>query len=198
MGDLENFLHNDQIHVPTLIRIGIAHYQFETIHPFLDGNGRIGRLLIPLYFVHEKILTRPLLYLSAYFEKNKGLYYDNLTRVREKNDMMHWLKYFLIGTEETARQGNETLYKVIQLKDRVEKTIRQTMGKRAKSAYLLLNKLLVYPFIQISQVESTCNLSSASAGALVQRFVEEGVLKEYTGMKRNHVFAFSKYFNLFN
>ena len=107
MGDLENFLHNTDIHVPS-IRIGLAHYQFETIHPFLDGNGRIGRLLITLYLVSEKILEKPLLYLSVFFEKNKSLYYDNLTTVREKNDLLRWLKYFLVGIEQTAAIAVDT------------------------------------------------------------------------------------------
>ena len=97
MGDLESFLNNDQIEVPALIRIAIAHYQFETIHPFLDGNGRIGRLMITLYLVNEGILEKPLLYLSEYFEINKELYYDNLTRVRTHNNMLQWIKYFLVG-----------------------------------------------------------------------------------------------------
>lgn len=120
MSDLEKFLHNTDLKVPALVRIGLAHYQFETIHPFLDGNGRIGRLLITLYLVSEGILEKPLLYLSAFFEKNKLLYYDNLTRVREKNDLLKWLKYFLIGMEETAAKAVNTLSAIIQLKTNLE------------------------------------------------------------------------------
>jgi Fic family protein len=95
MGDLENFLHNQDISVPALVRIAIAHYQFETIHPFLDGNGRIGRLLITLFLVSERILDQPLLYLSVFFEKKRTLYYDNLQQVRDNNDLLSWIKYFL-------------------------------------------------------------------------------------------------------
>ncbi|MBF0537473.1 MAG: Fic family protein, partial [Nitrospirae bacterium] len=160
MGDLEKFLHNDDIHVPALIRIGIAHYQFETIHPFLDGNGRIGRLLITLYLVSEGILHQPLLYLSAFFEKRKDLYFENLTRVRVKNDMLHWLKYFLIGVDETARESSNTLSAVLNLKGRLEKTLSNTAGRRTDTALILLMHLFEKPVIRIKQVEQTCNLST--------------------------------------
>lgn len=129
MGDLENFLHNTDIEVPALIRIAMAHYQFETIHPFLDGNGRMGRLLITLYLVSEKIMEKPLLYLSMFFEKNKVLYYDNLTRVRDKNDMLHWLKYFLVGVAQTAELAVQTLSKILQIKEQKEEMIKKNWGK---------------------------------------------------------------------
>lgn len=134
MGDLENLLHNDQISVPALVRIAIAHYQFETIHPFLDGNGRIGRLLITLFLVDSKIMEKPLLYLSSYFERNKSLYYDNLTFVRTKNDMTQWLKYFLFGVAETATQATETLSEVLKLKAELEQHINRTFGRKSHSA----------------------------------------------------------------
>ncbi|HEX7845786.1 MAG TPA: Fic/DOC family N-terminal domain-containing protein, partial [Chitinophagaceae bacterium] len=133
MSDLENFLHNKEIQVPALVRIGLAHYQFETIHPFLDGNGRIGRLLITLYLVSENILEKPLLYLSVFFEKNKSLYYDNLTRVREKNELLHWLRYFLIGVEETANKAVQTLTRILQLKNDMENEIQSQLGRRSNS-----------------------------------------------------------------
>ena len=134
MGDLESFLNNDQIEVPALIRIAIAHYQFETIHPFLDGNGRIGRLMITLFLVNEGILEKPLLYLSEYFENNKELYYDNLTRVRTHNNMLQWIKYFLVGVEKTAANAVDTLSKVIQLKNDLESQINSGFGRRSNSA----------------------------------------------------------------
>ena len=105
MGDLENFLHNDQIQLPDLMRIAMAHYQFETIHPFLDGNGRLGRLLITLYLVSNNILSKPTLYLSAYFEKHKAVYYDNLMRARTANDVLQWIRFFLVAVTETSKQG---------------------------------------------------------------------------------------------
>lgn len=159
IGDLENFLHNEKINVPALIRIGIAHYQFETIHPFLDGNGRIGRLLITLFLVDQNILHQPLLYLSAYFENNKAHYYDNLTRVREKGDMLHWLKYFLIGVEKTSQDAVATLSEIIKLKQSLENNIHQNWGRRTKSALQLLNQLFVYPVISIKRAQELSNLS---------------------------------------
>jgi Fic family protein len=197
MGDLENFLHNDNIHVPTLIRTGIAHYQFETIHPFLDGNGRVGRLLITLYLVSQKILHQPLLYLSVFFEKNKILYYDNLTRVREKNDLMHWLKYFLTGVDETAKQASKTLSEILKLKEQIENTIRNAAGRRAKSALVLLTHLFKEPFVSVKQAKVICDLSTKAANDLVNLFVQHGILKEISGKTRYRLFLFDPYLNLF-
>lgn len=197
MGDLEKFLHNENIHVPALIRIGIAHYQFETIHPFLDGNGRIGRLMITLYLVSQKILHQPLLYLSVFFEKNKSLYYDNLTRVREKNDLMHWLKYFLIGVDETARQASNTLSDILKLKEQVEKKIRSAAGRRTHSALVLLTHLFKEPFINVKQAEGICDLSTKAANDLVNLFAHQGILKEISGKTRYRLFLFAPYVDLF-
>ena len=197
MGDLENFLHNENIHVPALVRIGIAHYQFETIHPFLDGNGRIGRLLITLYLVSQKILHQPLLYLSVFFEKNKSLYYDNLTRVREKNDLMHWLKYFLTGMDETARQSSNTLSDILKLKEQLENAMRNAAGRRTQSALILLTHLFKEPFISVRQAEEICNLSKKAANDLVSLFVQQGILKEISGKTRYRLFLFESYLNLF-
>ncbi|MCL4456624.1 MAG: Fic family protein [Nitrospirae bacterium] len=197
MGDLENFLHNESIHVPALIRTGIAHYQFETIHPFLDGNGRIGRLMITLYLVSQKILHQPLLYLSVFFEKNKSLYYDNLTRVREKNDLMRWLKYFLTGVDETARQASNTLSDILKLKEQVENTLRGIAGRRTHSALALLTHLFKEPFINVRQAEGICDLSKKAANDLVNLFVQQGILKEISGKTRYRLFLFAPYVDLF-
>ncbi len=197
MGDLENFLHNGNIHVPALIRIGIAHYQFETIHPFLDGNGRIGRLMITLYLVSEKILEKPLLYLSVFFERNKSLYYDNLTRVREKNDLTTWLKHFLVGVEQTATQAVDTLSKVLMLKSSIETEITMEMGKRSHTALILLNELFRHPAVSKTEAQEICNLSKKAAGDLVNIFNERGYLREITGNQRNQVFIFDPYVKLF-
>ena len=197
MGDLENFLHNDAIDVPALIRIGIAHYPFETIHPLLDGNGRIGRLLITLFLVSERILDKPLLYLSTFFEKNKGLYYDNLSRVRENSDLLHWLKYFLVGVEETARQASLTLSRVLQLKNKLDTLIQRGLGRRAQNGRILLDALFKDPFVQVKDVESICDLTPKTAGNLIREFERLGILREFTGQSRNRIFFFEEYLDLF-
>jgi Fic family protein len=197
MGDLENFLHNESLNVPSLIRIAIAHYQFETIHPFLDGNGRIGRLLITLFLIDQNILAKPLLYLSSYFEKNKGLYYDNLTFVRTKNDMTQWLKYFLIGIANTAKEAVETLSNVMELKADLEMKISQGFGRKNNKAILLLNSLFKQPVVSVKDVENTTGLTYKAANGLVTGFMNFGMLKELTGQSRNRVFLFEPYVNLF-
>lgn len=197
MGDLEKFLNNDEINVPALVRIAIVHYQFETIHPFLDGNGRIGRLMITLFLVSEGILDKPLLYLSLYFEKNKSLYYDNLSRVRTHNDMLQWLKYFLVGIEQTATQAVNTLSNILKLKENLENEIRSTFGRRSNSALILLTALFKDPVITIDKAAKTCNLSYKAANDLVTKMQEKKYLKELTGQSRNRIFIFEPYLNIF-
>jgi Fic family protein len=198
MGDLEKYIHNEQIEIPNLIKAAIIHYQFETIHPFLDGNGRIGRLLITLFLIEKSVLTKPLLYLSSFFEKDKNLYYDNLTRVRTHNDMLQWIKYFLVGIAETANKATTTLASVISLKTDTEKQIQLELGKRIKSGLLLHNYLLHQPLVSIKDVQETCKLSPKAAGDLVDIFVEQKILKEFTGNTRYRIFIYEKYMNLFN
>ncbi len=198
MGDLEKFLNNDELQIPSLIRIAIAHYQFETIHPFLDGNGRIGRLLITLYLVAVGVLDKPLLYLSAFFEKNKSLYYDNLTFVRTRNDMQQWLKYFLVGVEETATQASDTLGRILQLKVSTEKTIGENFGRRAPSAYLLLNHLFKEPVISVDAAVKVMKTTYRPANALVAMLQQHNILEEITGQTRNRLFVFAPYLRIFD
>jgi len=197
MSDLEKFLHNKEIQIPALIRIGIAHYQFETIHPFLDGNGRIGRLLITLYLVSENILQEPLLYLSAFFEKNKILYYDTLTRVREKNDLLQWLKYFLVGVEETATKAVDTLSTIMQLKSQLEHEIHHQLGRRSHSGLKLLTDLFRNPVTSVKHVEKICRLSKKAANDLVATFEENKWLKKVGSQQRYRTFIFEPYLRLF-
>lgn len=199
MGDLENFLHNEDTPVPDLIKIGIVHYQFETIHPFLDGNGRIGRLLIPLYLVDKGVLDKPLLYLSAFFEANKGLYYDNLTFVRTKNDLAQWVKYFLVGVNKTAEDAVSTLTKVLSLKTELETTINTELSRKASNATMLLLHLFKHPVIsEVNKVATLTGLSYKASNDLIKDFLAHGILKEITGKSRNRIFVFEKYISLFS
>jgi len=198
MSDLEKFLNNDEINVPLLIRIAIAHYQFETIHPFLDGNGRIGRLMITLFLVSEGILDKPLLYPSLYFEKNKSLYYDNLSNVRTKNDMLQWIKYFLVGIEQSAAKAVETLSNILKLKESIEKEINSNFGRRSNSAHTLVHFLFKDPVISIDKAAKECNLSYKAANDLVALMQKSNYLKELTGQSRNRIFIFEPYLKIFD
>ena len=197
LSDLELFLNNTNINIPHLIRIAIAHYQFETIHPFLDGNGRIGRLLISLYLVHSKVLQRPLLYLSDFFEKNKTLYYDNLTFVRTKNDMSQWIKYFLEGVSQTAENSAQTLKKIIELKTDLEKNKLLSLGKRTKTANEFLYFLFHSPVITSTALQKEMKITAKTANSLIDAFIGLNILKERTGYSRNRIFVFDKYVELF-
>jgi len=198
LSDFENFIHNNDFDIPDLIKAAIMHYQFETIHPFLDGNGRIGRLLITLFMIEKQTLNKPLLYLSSYFEKDKNLYYDNLTRVRTHHDLQQWIKYFLVGVEQTAHKAVETLSNIINLKANTEEIIRSTFGRRINTGLILHNHLLIQPIISIKDVQELCNLTPKSAGELVVLFVQSKILNEFTGNFRNRIFMYEPYLSLFN
>ena len=198
MSDLEKFLNNDQIQMPALMRIAIAHYQFETIHPFLDGNGRIGRLLITLYLVKEGVLNKPLLYLSNFFENPKDLYYDNLSGIRTKNDLLQWIKYFLVGVEQTASLAAASLSEIIRFKEDLESRIRSRYGRRATIGILLLHALLRNPFVKVEDVTQICNVSYKAANDLVKQMCDDKILVETTGQSRNRIFVFDAYLSLFD
>ncbi len=197
LSDFEYFLNNNELKIPHLIKIAIAHYQFETIHPFLDGNGRIGRLLITLYLVSSGILGKPILYLSDFFEKNKTLYYDNLTFVRTKNDLLQWIRFFLTGIIQTAENSVSTLQKIIELKNVIERDRLLLLGKRSKSAIDLLHKLFSKPVVTVKDVQKMTGLSPKAASNMVQAFVDQKILVETTGYQRNRVFIFDEYIKMF-
>ena len=198
LSDFEIFLHNNKIKTPHLIKVAIAHYQFETIHPFLDGNGRIGRLLITLYLVANEVLEKPLLYLSDFFEKNRTLYYDNLMKVRMQNDLGQWLNFFLTGIIQTATSALNTLKQVTDLKANLEKEKIMNMGRRSKTALELLHYLFRKPVVNVKQVQEKTGLSAKAANDLVKEFMDKGILSEITGFQRNRMFVFDEYMNLFN
>ena len=196
MSDLEKFLHNATIQVPHLVRIAIAHYQFETVHPFLDGNGRIGRLLIPLYLISKELLKKPTLYVSAHIEKHKGAYYDALTRVREQNDMGHWVRFLMTAIRDTALKGRETFQSILSLRQEVEQTTL-SLGKRAENARRLLNHLYRKPFVTPNEVAELLSVTHQTASSLIRDFEELNILKKWEKIGRSQVYVFGRYFALF-
>ena len=175
MADFERFIHNENSALPNLIKIGILHYQFETIHPFLDGNGRIGRLLITLYLVSSGLLVKPTLYLSDFFEKNREHYYDNLTLVRTKNDLVHWLKFFLEGIRVTAENSILTFKEIIALRASVETKII-TLGKKQLLAKNLLQNLYSQPITDMQSIAIALNVSISTVSRLLNDFIRLGIL----------------------
>ncbi|MBZ0180121.1 MAG: Fic family protein [Melioribacteraceae bacterium] len=197
MNDLENFIHNETIDVPHLIRIAIIHYQFETIHPFLDGNGRLGRLLITLYLVSAGLLDKPTLYLSDFFEKKKSLYYDNLTFVRTSDNLAQWIKFFLVAVIETSDKGIQTFKEILRLKDEIEGKKLLSLGNRIQNGKTIVSHLYRKPIINVKEVEKILDVTTKPANRIIQDFVEMGILEEITGYKRNRLFLFKDYYKLF-
>ena len=195
MGALENFLHNTS--VPPLVRAGLAHAQFETIHPFLDGNGRIGRLLVTLLFCHDGILAQPLLYLSLYLKRNRSAYYDLLQRVRTHGDWETWLDFFLRGVEETANQAAETACRLIQLfqKDRAR---LHAEGRKGTSALKLHDILQKNPVITVPRLVAKFGFSAPTANSALRLLVALGLVREITGQKRHRVFAYAEFLRTLN
>jgi Fic family protein len=197
MSDLEKFLHNEEAFVPHLIKIAIAHYQFETIHPFLDGNGRIGRLLITLYLVSNGLLKKPSLYLSDFIEKHKSIYYEALTLVRTNHDLTHWIKFFLEAVIETANSGIKTFQDILALKQEMDGIVIH-FGKKAHNASKLIEYLYQRPIISIGDIVEPLSISKPTANTLVKEFETQGILKEITGYERNKMFIFKKYLDIYS
>ena len=196
MGDLEKFWHNEEIDVPHMVRIAISHYQFETIHPFLDGNGRIGRLLITLYLVSHKMLAKPTLYLSDFFEKNRPSYYDALSRVRESNDLTHWIKFFLNAVIATSDKGRNTFTGIFKLREKSDNQV-VTLGRKTQNAKKLLHFLYSKPIVMTGDVQSSLGVSERTARDLIKEMKNIGLLHEVKGYKRNRVYSFKEYLDLF-
>ena len=197
MSDLEKFAHNEEFYFPDLLKIALIHYQFETIHPFLDGNGRVGRLLITLYLVDKTILKKPVLYLSDFFERNRQFYYDNLMNVRTKNDLKQWFKFFLVGINETAKSGIETFDAVLKLKKEIEDKIKFT-GNRSHHLLSIMEVLYQKPTINVFKVVEITGVSPATAYKILEELVGMEILNEITGGKRGKIYVFKNYIKLFN
>ena len=197
MSDLEKFAHNEEFYFPDLLKIALIHYQFETIHPFLDGNGRVGRLLITLYLVDKTILKKPVLYLSDFFERNRQYYYDNLMNVRTKNDLKQWFKFFLVGIIETAKSGINTFDAVLKLKKDIDEKIKIT-GNRIHHLLSIMDFLYQKPTVNVFKVIEITGVSQVTAYKILEDLVAMKILKEITGSKRGKIYVFDTYIKLFN
>jgi Fic family protein len=195
LDNLEKFLH-DPPSLPTLVKIGLIHSQFENIHPFLDGNGRIGRLLVTFYLCQQGILRRPLLYLSEFFKTHRQNYYDKLNAVHEKDDIEGWLKFFVEGVAITSDKAVETTRKILNLRENdLQKVL--SLGRTTERGKRLFDSLYKMPLVRVKTVEKITGLKNPNALALVSKFIKLGILKETTGQKRNRIFSYQNYINLF-
>ena len=197
MSDLEKFINEDEFNIPHLIKIAIIHYQFETIHPFLDGNGRLGRLLITLYLVSSNVLRKPSLYLSDFFEKNKGYYYDNLMSARISNNITQWIKFFLVGVIETSKESIQVFKDIISLKSKIDIEKLPTLGSKIENGHRLINQLYQTPITDSKFVSEFLQISPSTANRLINQFIDLDILIELTGYKRNRKFIFKEYFEIF-
>ncbi|MDB3887445.1 Fic family protein [bacterium] len=198
MSDLEKFINDEDYFVPHLVKIAIAHYQFETIHPFLDGNGRLGRLLITLYLVSNKVLNKPSLYLSDFFEKNKGYYYDNLMTVRLTGNLTQWVKFFLVGVIETSKESIQVFKDIIKLKNDIETIRLPKLGSKIENGQQLMKQLFQVPVTDSKQVAELLQISPSTANRLINDLIDLEILSELTGYKRNRKFIFKEYFTIFH
>ena len=196
LTDFEKFINNEEIDTPDLIKIAILHYQFESIHPFLDGNGRIGRLLIPLYIQSKGMLEKSCLYISDYIERNKDTYYDLLTRVRTHNDIIGWIKFFLEAVIETSKTAKEKFRNVVELTMEMDKIIID-LPIKAENAKKVIDALYNEPIINRKKLMEITNIRPSTIKDTVNILLENNIIVETTGYSRNQVFAFQKYIDLF-
>lgn len=196
MSDLEHFANDELNPLPDLLKIAIIHYQFETIHPFLDGNGRVGRLLITLYLVDKGILKQPILYLSDFFERNRMLYYDNLMRARTHNDINQWIKFFLIGVIEIAKKGVETFDGILKLQKKLEEKIL-TFGSRTTEVRKIIDYLYTQPIVDVSKIAAITQKSKTTNYKMLDDLENLEILKEISGAQRNKLYVFNEYMELF-
>ena len=196
LGSLENFLHSGS-DLPQLVQIGLAHVQFETIHPFLDGNGRIGRLLITFLLCQREILLKPVLYLSHFFKRHRAEYYERLQAVRDHGQWEEWLAFFLRGVSEVSREATDTARRILALREDHRTAVTTRMGRAAGNGLRVLESLYQRPVVTVADVQSLTGTTYTAANNLVTSLTDLGILVEATGYKRNRVFRYQPYIDLF-
>jgi len=196
LGNLEKFLH-EPTDLPPLVQIGLVHAQFETIHPFLDGNGRIGRLLIAFLLCQRRILCRPVLYLSHYLKQHRAAYYEHLQAVRDTGNWEAWLAFFLRGVADVSAGATETSRRILALREEHRSVVNSHLGRAAGNGHRVLEYLFQRPIISVSDVVGLTGTTFPAANNVVSRLVEHGVLKEITGQRRNRLFRYEPYVALF-
>ena len=196
LAELELFFHNAQL--PLLITVGVVHSQFETIHPFLDGNGRVGRLLISFLLTERQILQKPVLYLSHYFKLHRESYYDHLQAVRERGDWEGWLKFFLRGVIEVSGEAARTAGNILSLREKHRTAINENLGTSVRNGHHLLEYLYERPIVSVGDVRNLTGTTYTAANNLVTQMVKNGILHEITGRVRNRRFMYRDYVNLFH
>jgi len=196
LAQLERFLHTETS-LPLLIKIGLAHAQFETIHPFLDGNGRVGRLLITFLLCERKVLIQPVLYLSHYFKRYRQEYYDRLQSIRDRGTWEDWLSFFLKGVVEVSKEATDTARRILALREDHRHTITESLGRVAGNGHRVLDHLYDHPIVSVNEVRNLIGTTYPAANDLVGRMKDIGVLEEITGQARNRRYSYRRYIELF-
>nr|MDA3886694.1 Fic family protein [Candidatus Delongbacteria bacterium] len=196
LGDIELFMNNDLIKIPHLIKLALIHYQFETIHPFLDGNGRVGRLLITLYLIEKKILTKPVLYLSNYLEKNREKYYLYLSEARINNNIIQWIKFLLNGIIETSENTKDTFLRIIELQKEIQIQLHN-FGSRSEKIAIIINMFYQNPILSVKELVLLTSIPDKTIRNLLRLMLDNDLVTEMTGYGRNKLFVFDKYLKLF-
>lgn len=197
LAQLEIFLHDEQTGIPVLVKAGLVHVQFETIHPFLDGNGRLGRLLITFLLCAQNVIREPILYLSLYFKTNRTAYYELLDRVRTKGDWEAWLDFFLVGVRDTAEQAAQAAREILQLFESDQKKI-ETLGRPAASVLRVFQHMQRNPIVAIPSTAKKIGISAPTVAKSLGHMIELGILEETTGRERHRLFVYRRYLNILN
>lgn len=197
LSSWEKYIHEED-ELPLLVKIGLLHAQFETIHPFLDGNGRVGRLLITFLLCEKQVLLKPVLYLSYYFKQNRTQYYELLQNIRDNGAWLDWLNFFLTGIAEVSREATETARSIVELRERHRSIIQEKFGRTAANGLKVLEHLYTRPIISVQTIVDLVGVSFTAANQLMERFLSEGMLEEITGQTRYRKFRYANYINLFS